>query len=502
MKRFTTIFFILTVITLSIFAVYTYKKPKESEHKTISAKIIKPNAQSSAVEEEDIFIEETETELQTSLIELMPGETLINAISIDMNNDTFDDQVISIRKAGSNSIFLITGLYDPKKKIYERKSEINTEITKSDSFSFSVQDMTGDHKNSLTYTGLNSKEETVLKVLLPETKGNDFKYNVIADFTADASIFIQQIQRSDPYYFSQVQGESFPIWVYSSDTSKNKDSLDQIQTMYNWNPLTKKYTKVSENRVEGKKIAAEELQKIQDGTPQTFEKFLDGLWFKSSAGDSSIRYVFFNPEKHEIIFSADTIQEIYQWNTTSLRRGGAKLTMVNTSVTSLVRRFDVSLNDIDEIKVKVNDDVKMAVMQETLWDGTYKKISIQSMTAQQPDFDQTILKQIETSSHIWTTNTNMSITIKNGQYSITSESWTANGAVTSLRIKNTTLLQFKSFSDEKYLNGYYLPSFATTTTGTDIRETLVLTPVSITTDGFANTTAPAIKLERLLTAEN
>ena len=175
----------------------------------------------------------------------MPGETLINAISIDMNNDTFDDQVISIRKAGSNSIFLITGLYDSKKKIYERKSEINTEITKNDSFSFSVQDMTGDHKNSLTYTGLNSKEETVLKVLLPETKGNDFKYNVIADFTADASIFIQQIQRSDPYYFSQVQGESFPIWVYSSDTSKNKDSLDQIQTMYNWNPLTKKYTKVS-----------------------------------------------------------------------------------------------------------------------------------------------------------------------------------------------------------------------------------------------------------------
>ncbi|MBO6100023.1 MAG: hypothetical protein J6P07_01655, partial [Spirochaetaceae bacterium] len=70
----------------------------------------------------------------------------------------------------------------------------------------------------------------------------------------------------------------------------------------------------------------------------------------------------------------------------------------------------------------------------------------------------------------------------------------------SLRIKGTTLLQFKSFSDEKYLNGYYLPAFATTKNGAEIRETLTLTPVSITTDGFTNTATPAIKLERFFPA--
>lgn len=500
MKRFTTIFFILTALAIVVFSVYTYKKPKEPEYKTIRAKIVKPNVQQAVSETEEIIVDETEAELQTSLIELQPGETLLNALSIDMNNDALDDQIISIRKNNSPSIYLVTGIFNPKKKIYERKSEIETEITQTNTFSFSVLDMTGDHINSLTYTGLNEKQETVLKVFLPEFSDKKFKYDTIAEFSADATIFIQQLQRSDPYSFSQTQGESFPIWVYSSDSSKGKDSLDQIQTMYDWDRIAKKYIKVSENRVAGKKIAANELRKIQDGTPQTFERFLDGLWYKSSANDSDLRYVFFNTAKREIIFSTDKIQEIYHWNTTSLRRSGANLTMVNNSVTSLVRRFDVALNDIDEIKVKVNDEVKMAVMQETLWDGTYKKISLQSLNNQQNEFDSEILKKIESSSHIWSTSTNISVTIKNGQYTATNESWTATGAVTSLRIKDTTLLQFKAFGEEKFLNGYYLPNFATTQNGTEIRETLTLTPVSITTDGFANIAAPVIKLERIFSA--
>ena len=496
MKRFTTIFFVLTAIAIAGFSIYTYKKPKEPEYKTIRAKIVKPNSQQIISETEKVIIDETEAELQTSLIELQPGETLLNALSIDMNNDAFDDQIISIRKNNSPSIYLVTGIYNPKKKTYERQSEIETEITQTNTFSFSVLDMTGDHINALTYTGQNEKQETVLKVFLPEFSEKKFKYDIIAEFSADATIFIQQLQRSDPYSFSQTQGESFPIWVYSSDSSKGKDSLDQIQTMYDWDRIARKYIKVSESRVAGKKIAANELRKIQDGTSQTFERFLDGLWYKSSADDSTLRYVFFNTAKREIIFSTDKIQEIYQWNTTSLRRSGANLTMVNTSVTSLVRRFDVALNDIDEIKVKVNDEVKMAITQETLWDGTYKKISLQSLNNQQNDFDSEVLKKIESNSHIWTTSTNTSVTIKNGQYSATNESWSANGAVTSLRIKGTTLLQFKSFSEEKYLNGYYLPAFATTKNGAEIRETLTLTPVSITTDGFTNTATPAIKLER------
>ncbi|NLK46523.1 MAG: pallilysin-related adhesin [Treponema sp.] len=497
MKRFTTISFALTAVSIIIFAAYTYKNPKEPEYNTIRAKVVKPNVQQTIPETKEIIAEETETELQSSLIELQSWEALLSALSIDMNNDAFDDQIISIRKSGSPSIHLVTGIYNPKTKIYERKSEIDTKITRPSTFSFSVLDMTGDHINALTFTGLNEKAETVLSVYLPDTKEKKFKYNKIADFTADATIFIQQLQRSDPYSFSQTQGESFPIWVYSSDSSKSGDSLDQIQTMYDWDRTEEKYVKVSETRVAGKKIAAAELQKIQDGTEETFENFLDGLWYKTSADDSNLRCIYFNAAKREIVFSADTIQEIYRWNTTSLRKNSANLTMINTYVTNLIRRFDVTLNDIDEIKVKVNDDVKMPITQETLWDGTYKKINMQSLSSQQQDFDLEILKRIETTSHIWTTNTNMSVTIKNGQYTATNELWTTRGALTSLRIKGTTLLQFKSFGEEKFLDGYYLPSFVTTKNGSETKETLTLAPVTISIDGYTSTTSKAIKLERI-----
>ena len=109
MKRFTTIFFVITALAIVVFSVYTYKRPKEPEYKTIRAKIVKPNIQHTVSETEEIIVDETEAELQTSLIELQPGETLLNALSIDMNNDAFDDQIISIRKNNSPLIYLITG---------------------------------------------------------------------------------------------------------------------------------------------------------------------------------------------------------------------------------------------------------------------------------------------------------------------------------------------------------------------------------------------------------
>ena len=72
MKRFTTIFFVLTALAIIVFSVYIYRKPEEPEYKTIRAKIVKPNIQQTVSETEEIIVDETEAELQTSLIELQP----------------------------------------------------------------------------------------------------------------------------------------------------------------------------------------------------------------------------------------------------------------------------------------------------------------------------------------------------------------------------------------------------------------------------------------------
>lgn len=496
---------IFTFVTAFLICFNVYYKPqiKPQASVPVRAKTVHPSANAqAAVHEEVLETDENETETVTSLIALNPGEKLLNAISIDVNSDTFDDQVVSLLKSGSPYICLVTGIYNPSQGVYQRASEIETNISQQNTFSFSVLDVTGDHVNSLTFSGINNKGESVLKVFKAAGTKHKFEYDLIADLTADGSIFIQQLQRSDPYSFSQTKGESYPIRVYSSDTSRSKNSLDQIQTLYNWDSNAGRYVKVSESRVTGKKTAAGELAKIQNSTG--FEDYLAGLWFKSSSSDANLRYIFFDPAKRELIFSTTDTQEPYSWNTTSTRRNGVHITSMNKSINNLMRRIDIVLNDVDEIKVRVNDEVKMAIGEDTLWDGTYKKISTKTAlatTVQQSD----ILQKLSAPAKEWSCvfyNETVNIAIKNGKFEAKCESWESDGALSTNIIAGTTLLECRTFDNADFINGYYQFNMEESEIDGITRQTLTLAPVSVSTKSFVPKNKPGFKLERELRDEN
>lgn len=492
-KYFTIILFILIALALLAIFIFSKNTQKTNEEEKIYTRVIKPASQKQKKVTEDTQEEEIDNDEPVSLIELYPDETLLNAISVDINGDSFDDQIISIKRAGNSTIFLLTGLYNTRTRKYQRVSEINTGISQVKTFSFSIIDVIGTHTNTLVYTGNTDKNETTLKVLLPDPGIFGFKYETIADFTADGTIFIQQIERNDSYLYMQTNGESFPIWVYSSDT--NSKSLDQIQTMYKWSDEEKYYVKVSESRVTGKKIAAAELQRIQDGTPETFEKFLTGLWYKSTSTDNSLQYIFFDAENDEIIFATDTTQEIYIWTTTSIRRNGAYLTSQNKSISNLIRRFDIALNGIDEIRIKVNDDVKMSILQETLWDGTYKKTTLKKLQTSKPQTE-SIFKTIQNNKNQWITANSIDIEILEGTFKIESATWTSKGAISQVKIEEQELLQFRTLEGNSFLEGFYLPTFETEKINEKTQQTLTLSPVQVKTSGFALTGDGAIVLTR------
>jgi hypothetical protein len=293
------------------------------------------------------------------------------------------------------------------------------------------------------------------------------------------------------------QGESYPIRVYSPDTSRSTESLDQIQTMWNWSFADKKYVVVSETRVSGKKIAANELNRILDGTAETFENFLSGLWYKTPSSGNNLRYIFFNTEDKEIILSFDTTQELYGWTASSLTKNGIHITSMSKSINNLIRQFNITLNGLDEIKLRVNDDVKMYIKEETLWDGTYRKISLKASSYKQQT-DSRLLNKIESESQIWTTPDNMSVTIKKSQFFITNDERNSSGIITETMINNETLLEFRTLKGESMLKGHYKPELEMTDTDDSTKETLLLYPVNISIKGFSLTGEAPVRFERTI----
>ena len=118
-----------------------------------------------------------------------------------------------------------------------------------------------------------------------------------------------------------MNAECFPIIMYSTEELPNSTDYEQVQTTYEWNNKTSDYQITSTTRLSSKKIAAKELARILDGNVSTFTNFLDGLWYRPGTSGES-RYLFFDPKSEEIIFFDQSIQEVYDWLNSTLRKTG------------------------------------------------------------------------------------------------------------------------------------------------------------------------------------
>lgn len=378
MKKKHLIFIIASLFILGVAIVFRcaiYKEKSVENPKVVRPVTEKGNLMDSS---ESSYIDSAS---MTSFIPLLSTETLISSISMDFDGDTLDDQIIAVRKAGSEFLVLIVGLYNSDSNSYERCAEISTEITKDRTFFFTGIDVTGSHKNALVYQGIKNNGDYVMKIFHCVKRKKNVEINIIGDFITDGTIFIQQTDRSDAYENSQAWGVPFPVWVYSSDKNNEKSTdssvVSQIQTQYRWNYEEQKYVQTKQLVITGSKVAAKELEKIQNGNLSTFTNFLNGLWYKkNSTGTPS--YIYFNYEEKEIIFLSGDTEGVYIWEDSNLRRSGIYITSINAIISSMKRRFDIMVTNMDEVYIHVNDNLGMHIKEVNLWDGTYKKMSFKN----------------------------------------------------------------------------------------------------------------------------
>lgn len=425
----------------------------------------------------------------TSLIPLLVDEILINAISFDFNADGYEDQIIAVKKANNPHLVIVTGLYNPNRMTYERYYQYQTKISQSKTFSLSVMDLTGNHTNNLIYTGFTDLNESVLEAFSLSANASGYELKQIISLYSEGTILIQQAQPKQGPSFDDVDILTYPIMVYSTEITENTETFDQLQTIYIWNDTTQIYEKTSEIRVPGKKIEAKELSKIQDGTVESFAGFLHGLWALTTADGAGSQYLFFDYAAKEIIFSQENTQEVYSWVNSTLRRNGVYLSTVNTSISNLSRHFDISLVSLDEVKIKISDDVGMLISSDTLWDGVYKKV--QERSSPTPSLTAATEDQLFAELELhegWKVMETDTISFTKGTYAFSSGSVIEKGLYSLKTISSQRLMQMRSEAATSLFGGFY--SIAKE------GDSLYLQPVRITADGVISQSGTKIKLEK------
>ena len=503
-----TLMFVIIAILVGAGFMASKKFITKSEKTTTRAKIVTPKGgqESEADTEADHQTSGFNSENFDTFITLYQSETLINTLTIDFNNDGYDDEVITVRRLGSDVFTIIPGLFNPETAEYDRLDDIPTDISKIRTFSLSGMDLTGDHRNALIYQGVADDENYVMQLFLWEEAAGQPQGGElvkIGDFTSDGTIFIQQIERSDSYQLSLSRGESFSVWVYESEkiTDENGNTVagqNQIQREYKWNYSSGMYELANEIKVTAGKLAANELSRIQDGTVETFAAFLDGLWYKTSSEDGVLRYIYFNYEKLEIILLEADSQEVYEWDDSKLRHNGIYLYTVNSDITNLQRRFDILLTSVEEIKITLYDSIGLIIKESSVWDGQYKKLSLQS-SIEETDVEEKnqFIAALEDENVWYTTDGLNTLSLKDHCDSFTFDGMQEAGIYSVMKIGSYNVLQLRSTSFDSTLNETYAMEFGTKIVTETVKkqtieksvtdyDTIIFTPVKITpTDCFA-----------------
>ena len=484
MKRLVLIIFGIVGVSLALVFFMEDSKETASQGITRSQTVI---PQTAAQRQESAAVgPEEAADAVVSLVPLHSDETLMGTLSVDFDGDGYDDQINTIRKLTSPYIQILVGLYNPYKGQYDRSAIIDTEIIQTRTFSYSCMDLVGNHKNILMYSGFLENSDSVMKLFLPERRDTELVMNVVGDFRSDGTIFVQQLERHESYESQNASGESFPVWVYRSDTDSGSGSLDQIQTRYVWDAAAGKYVKAEETRVQESKGTATELSKILDGTLASFQNHLEGLWYFTNGTEE--QYMFFNPREEEIIFQADNSQEVYTWVSSTLRRNGIYITAINSTITNLTRRIDISITGVDEMRVRNQDDVLMTISERSIWDGQYKKqpATIVSKAAA----PQEILRLLEGQRH-WLVEGVTQMEIAGGTYT----SALVTGMITSSFCNGQEVIQVRGSVGAPFYNQESYLASVEQDQQTKTLKSVRLSPVKITPLGIEALGGNAIRLE-------
>ena len=427
------------VVIIVIIGILAYQRIVHQRTQVIpqNAQTIIPTAPQ--LQQQEVSSSEVIPENIQSGITLLSDEVLVEDIQADLNGDNKEDKIIAAKKLSDQFIYLFIFLQDSEAQTFTRAVEIKTEATHAKTLSvytLMVQEYT---YPVIVYNGMNADSMQVFGMYrLGIDEDKIISIYSLADIQADGQIILKNEQDNSI--------SDYTISAYYSDKDA-PNTLNQIEKQYTWNAKKEFFVQTKETKIPGKKIESQFLQKFQTGDSNSFQEFLDGLWYQPSAKRDQNRSIFFNRSENEIIFSVNNIQELFTIDSITPRRFGIYFSTKNASISSIHRR-------IDEVHIRVIDDIaRLKIGVASNWDGSYRKISNTVREVQSSITFDNIKKILTADEKIWTSAEGYSLYFSDNSYRFLQDTAENSGWYTILQIKGNTVLQLKDTeNNERFFN--------------------------------------------------
>jgi len=420
-------------------------------------------------------------------IPLENGEIVIAVLNRENENTLIEEQFVIYRNTANptGAIYLTFLSYDENLKGYRRMWSEPTAASRSDSSNLFSQDLIGDRNFCIIVRGMNSNNEHTMTIFRRNlNRSIEEPFNKIADLQIAGSIIIQERSRPLAYQQGYSRGQSYTIAAYGQD-SASSNILDQIETIYSFNPSREQYEQTNVSRIPGAQIEQRRLRELLSGVPGVFENFINDLWyFISPYGTIDTKqYLYFDPYGKEIIFFGDEAQQVFQWLGSSYTRFGMSIRSQNISISTLQRSIDIELESLDSIKLRVIEDVRIKIMDSsTSWDGSYRR-------AGTANFKESVSQIRPTVDAFYDSSWGRIQFNIAGEYSITSSGNVRSGRYVFYRVGDHDLLELRP-NDRNTENRMVYKIEAGTTA-------LILSSVRVGTNGIQDLLEPPVTLTPL-----
>ena len=441
------LFYVLCIAAvLAIIGVLVYQRIIRERSRVIpqNAQTIIPIAPQS--QQQEVSSSESLSENTQSGITLLSDEMLVDDIQADLNGDNKEDKIIAAKKLSDQFIYLFMFLQDNTAQTFTRTAEIKTEATHAKTLSVYTLAVQEYPYPVIVYSGMNADNMQVFGMYALEIDNDTIiRIHSLAGIQADGQIILKN-ERDNSI-------ADYTISAYYSDRDA-PNTLNQIEKQYTWDEKKEFFEQTKEIKIPGKRIESQFLKKFQTGDAHSFQEFLEGLWYQPSAKKDQNRSIFFNRSGNEIIFSVNNIQELFTIDSITPRRFGIYFSTKNASISSIHRRIDIELLGIDEVHLRVIDDIaRLKIGVASNWDGSYRKLNNTVRESQNNTALDSIKKLLIADGKTWASAEGYSLSFSDNSYRLLQDTVQNSGWYTILQIKGTTVLQLKDTENkERFFN--------------------------------------------------